>query len=1203
MSQATPHSRGVQLTDSGKKRLEAAIASAQDVENGGNPFTNEELEERAHLSIKTIKRIRYREALTYKTSVRELFDGFGLELKPSDYCLPKIPVAESPKSVIPKHEPRRDWTEAPNVPAFYGRIEELSTLTQWAVQDHCRLIMLLGMGGIGKTSLAAKLGEQIQGEFEYVVWRSLRGKPPLEDILAGLIQFLSNQKETKSNLPESATDRIAKLLARLKQYRCLLVLDNAESILQAGYVGHFRKEYEGYRDFFKRISETDHQSCLVLTSREKPRELAALEGGMLPVRSFQMDGVEIADGQAILTAKGLALSDSKDHGEELIRRYTGNPIALKLVAATIQELFNGDIDQFLSEDTLIFDDIRTLLDQQFDRLSALEKQVMYWLAINREPTSIQALNEDVIPTVLNAPVSKSKLLDTLRSLGNRSLIEKIAGKFTQQPVVMEYLTNQLVEQVCKEIQTGEIELFNTHALIKATAKDYVRDIQIRLIIRPLINRLLSIFITEDRVVSQLTEILSTLQEKMPIQLSYAGGNSLNLLCCLQTDLSHRDFSNLTLWQAYLKGANLRHTNFANSNLANSVFTQTLSSVLSVAFSPDGKCLATGGVNGKICLWRVADGQQLSIFQGHTDWVWSVAFSPDGQMLASGSDDGTVRLWRVGTGQCMSTLQGHTKRLRSVAFSPNGHVLASSSEDKTIKLWEVSSSQCLSTLVAHTDWVNSVAFSPDGQLLASGGDEGAVKLWDFNAGQCIGTLREHASRIRSVAFSPDAQTLASSSEDQTVKLWDVNTKQCLHTLKGHTNWINSVTFSPDGQILASGDDDQTVRVWEVVTGQCLNILEGHNDSISSVTFSPNGQILASGGYDQTVKFWEVSSGRCLNTLQGYTNRLLSVIFSPDSKYLASSNYDQMVRFWDVNSGRCLNTWQGYADKLWSMAFSLDGKMLASVGKDHKVRLWSIKTGRCLRTLYGHTGRLLSVAFSPDGQTLASSSEDQTVRLWEISSGRCLNSLHEHTSRVRSVTFSQDGQMLASGGDDQTVMLWKVSTGQCLKILRGHTNQVRSVAFGPHSQTLASASYDRTVRLWDINTGQCLNTFAREDADRLLVIAFSPDGQMLASGGYERLIKLWRVSTGECFKTLEGHTDRLLSVAFSPNGKLLASGSQDETIKLWDIETGDCLKTLKAERPYEGMNITNVTGLTEATISMMKALGAVEDVEEALEGLSV
>ena len=250
-------------------------------------------------------------------------------------------------------------------------------------------------------------------------------------------------------------------------------------------------------------------------------------------------------------------------------------------------------------------------------------------------------------------------------------------------------------------------------MIKATAKDYVREMQIRLIIRPLVNRLLPIFISEERLVFQLTKILSTLQENSPIQLSYAGGNSLNLLCYLQTDLSHRDFSNLTLWQAYLKGANLRHVNFANSNLAKSVFTQTFSSVLSVAFSPNGQRLATGGVNGEVCLWRVADGQQLMIFQGHTDWVWSVAFSPDGHTLASGSDDGTIRLWRVDTGRCVSILQGHTQRLRSVAFSPNGQVLASSSEDQTVKLWDVSSSQCLKTLKGHTDWVNSVVFSPDG----------------------------------------------------------------------------------------------------------------------------------------------------------------------------------------------------------------------------------------------------------------------------------------------------------------------------------------------------------------------------------------------------------------------------------------------------------------------------------------------------------
>ncbi|MEH2070153.1 MAG: NB-ARC domain-containing protein [Nostoc sp.] len=1092
-------------------------------------------------------------------------------------------------SVKPYASKPLDWGEAPSISgSFYGRGAELSCLKQWIVKDKCRLVALLGMGGIGKTTLCVKLAEEVESDFEYLIWRSLRNAPPLKELLANLIVFLSDEKEI--DIPETVDNQITLLIKYLRKQHCLLVLDNVETILQPGdCAGHYTEGYEGYGQLLKRVGEEPHQSCLVLTSREKPKEFAPLEGAR--VRTLSLPRLEKTEVQEILKDKDL--EGEPTSWTKLVENYSGNPLALKLVSETIRQLFDGNIAAFLNEGEIIFGDTRNLLEQQFERTSDLEKEIIYWLAIKREAVSLEDLLDDII-----SPFLKRELLEAVESLRRRSLIEQISEKtsalFTLQPVVMEYITDKLIEQVCQEITSSEIALFNSHALIGATAENYVRDIQIRLILKPVAERLLNIFITPKYVRDKLTQILDKLRDKSAVKPGYAGGNTLNLLCQLQADLNGYNFSYLAVWQAYLQGKNLHDLNFAYSDLSKSIFTETFGSILSVTFSPDGKFLATGDADGKVRLWNF-DGKQLFTCKGHTRRVWSVAFSPDSNTLASGSDDRTVRLWDVYTGECLKILQGHTNWIWSVSFSPDGKILASGSDDQTIKLWDVNSGKCLKTFQEHTSRVNSVVFDPDGKVLASSSDDRTLKLWDVNSGKCLKTLQGHTNWIWSVAFSPDGKLLASGSEDQTVKLWDVNSGKCLKTLQGHTKWVWSVAFSPDGKLLASGGEDQTVRLWDINSGKCLKTLQGHTKWIWSVTFSPDGKLLVTSSDDQTVRLWDINSGKCLKVLQGYTNWVRSVAFSPDGKLLASGSEDQTVKLWDVHSGECLKILHEHVGRVSSIVFSPDSKTLASGSEDQTVRLWDVQSGNCLKVLRGHTNWIWSVAFSPNGNILASSCEDQTVRLWDVQSGNYLRALQGKTSWIWSIAFSPDGKLLASGGDEQTVRLWDVNSGKALKALDGHTNWVRSVAFSPNGEILATGSEDQTVRLWNVESGERLEVL-QGHTNWVRSVVFSPDGKLLASGSDDRTVKLWNLNKGESLKTLQGHSLEVLSVVFSPDGQTLASGSQDETIKLWDISTGKCLKTLRSPKPYEAMNITGVTGLTSAQINTLKALGAVEDIEQ-------
>ncbi|MUG95741.1 hypothetical protein F7734_26655 [Scytonema sp. UIC 10036] len=1181
MNRQLKRNRGVILTREGWQKIQNAKLEWEFQENFGSRCTLEELSERVGITPVTFRKVLTRETGVDKQTLVRLFMAFNLELGRSDYIKPESAIEKQESLECLK---RVDLREAVDVSVFYGRTAELALLEQWLMTEHCRVVALLGMGGIGKTSLAAKLVHEIEQQFEYVIWRSLYNAPPLFELLGNLIQFFDNSQVLEADLPTSVDERISQLIDYLQKQRCLIVLDNAETILQSGTIaGNYREGCEDYSRLIRRVGEVLHKSCLLLTSREKPKDVASLEGKALPVRSLRLSGLEVVDGQKIFEVKGFSGSESELR--TVVERYAGNALALKIVATTIKDVFDGNLSEFLKQDTAVFGDICELLEQQFARLSYLEKELMYWLVINREPVSLSELREDVV-----SPVPPQKLLEALESLVRRSLVEKSAAMFTLQPVVMEYVTNRLVEQVCGEIETQNINLFKSHALIKATAKEYVREAQICLILKPVIEGLLTVFKNKRSIENQLAQILAMIREKSPLEQSYTAGNIINLLSQLQINLSGYDFSHLAVWQADLRNVKLHDVNFHSANLAKSVFAETFGGVLSVAFSPDGKLLALGDTNGEIRLYQVSDWKQLLSCKGHTNWVVSLAFSPDGNTFASGSVDCTVKLWDVGSGQCLQTLQKHDDEVWSVAFSPDGNTLASGSDDCTVKLWSVHTGQVLKTFQGHTSWVCSVTFSPDGQKLASGSDDHTIRLWDINTGKCLKVYQGHSDGIRVITVSLDGQMLASGSEDRTVKLWNVSSGECLKTFQGHLNEVYSVTFNSQGNILASGSFDQTVKLWSVNTGECLKTFQGHSSWIYSVAFSPQGDLVATGSYDQTVRLWSVSTGECLKIFQGYSHQVLSVAFSPDGQTLASGSHDSLVKLWDVSTGQCLKTFQEHRAAIQSVAFSPDGQSIASGSEDRTVRLWDVNTGQVSQILQGHRAAIRSVAFSPDGQTLASGSEDQTVRLWDVNTGQALRTCKGHKNQVWSVAFSPQGMMLVSSALEQALKLWDVRTGECLRTLEGHKSWVWSVAFSPDGKLLASTSTDRKLRLWNVKTGECLRVL-QVDTGWLLSVAFSPDSRILASSCQDHTVKLWDISTGECLKTLQGHTGGWLrSVAFSPDNQTLASGGEDETIRLWDVTTGKCLKVLKTEKPYERMNIMGVTGITTATIATLKVLGA-------------
>ncbi len=455
--------------------------------------------------------------------------------------------------LVPESEPTvlEDWGEAPELDSFYGRTAELNQLVEWILQDRCKVIALLGLGGIGKTTLAVMLADQIQEQFEVLIWRSLKVAQSIESLLGSLLSVLSSSQVAVS--PGEIDRGISQLIEYLRQRRCLIVLDEAEVIFASDKsksrpgVGRCREGYEGYGELWRRVSSDRHQSCIVLTSREKPQEIALLQGENLPVRSLQLRGLPPQEAIEIFRAKGY--SDSEPGLTELIALYGGNPLALKVITTMIQEVFDGNVVEFLSQSTLVLGDrLRTLLQQQVNRLSELEKELLYWLTIEREPVSLSRLQAN-----LHVPPAASSIVEALASLERRSLLEKVTPAdrvlYALQPLVMKYVTEELIEQVLDEIdavlETQNIEhfqVFRNHSLVKPNAPSNPDDRSAYQVLARLVQSLQREFRSESNLESHLLQIHGLLRKRSPLAVGYAGRNLREIFQALAI------YSNPSDWQ-------------------------------------------------------------------------------------------------------------------------------------------------------------------------------------------------------------------------------------------------------------------------------------------------------------------------------------------------------------------------------------------------------------------------------------------------------------------------------------------------------------------------------------------------------------------------------------------------------------------------------------------------------------------------------
>jgi RNA polymerase sigma factor (sigma-70 family) len=580
-------------------------------------------------------------------------------------------------------------------------------------------------------------------------------------------------------------------------------------------------------------------------------------------------------------------------------------------------------------------------------------------------------------------------------------------------------------------------------------------------------------------------------------------------------------------------------------------------VMSVAFSPDGKTVAAGGVDQVIHLRHSATGRSLRTFRGHTDEVSCVRFTWDGKSLVSFGLDGVLRIWDVVSGKEVRSwrVPGGWK----VALSPDGKTVAGFGTTQpvhTIYQWDLASSRIIREFPYQgvQDGLMSLTFSPDGKRLASGGDR-ALRLWDVATGKQLHLFGQGHGQTGTdgVAFSPDGKILAVGSHDPAVHLWDVATAKELRQLPTGLPRVDTLAFTPDGKQLAVGCG-ATIRIWDPATGKEQQPLPARVDGRTwGMAYSRDGKYLATGSESAVVRLWDLATRKERSSEGGHQNGVRLAAYLSGGKQLLSVADDSEVRIWDP-TGKEVRRFDLGAS-CFCAALSPDGKQLVA-GDWQAIHLVDWATGKEVRRLKGHPRQTWAVVYFPDGKTLASIAHlDRTIRLWEVGTGKELRGIRtEHQNGPNSLAVSPDGRWLATGGEfDQRICLWDAASGKLVRQWTAHEHRqgrergVWSVRFAPDGKTLVSAGADGTIRLWDPATGRQRWKFAAEGG----LLTFSPDGRMLASTLPGGTIRLWEILSGQERYRLVGHRGYIFGLSFTSDGRTLLSGGADSTALVWDV----------------------------------------------------
>jgi WD40 repeat protein len=1086
--------------------------------------------------------------------------------------------------------PRLDVSE------FVGRQADLSQLRHWLHQQACRAILLWGMTGVGKTTLIARVLLSAPLPFTAVGYIRLSVETTETEFFAGLVDWLQ-QHEAPLTAPDG--DPLGWIMGQLEQNRILLVIDQFEALFKAGQLaGSFRSETTQIERFFHQVTEQLHQSVVVWVSREKPLTYSQMRGRQ--IQDYQLGELPLDAAQQLLQERGLQATDQD--WQTLFDRYGGNPLLLKGVGATVQEVYQGRIPAFLSAaDRAIPSLFRAGIEQVLERLTPSETLILSWLAGAHRPVAIETLMVKMVPPPRAI---------VIQSLVSRGLCYPVADETDTNaelalPLMVSLIVlEQLRPLLLQELLENRFDRLNQLPLVTVTAQEGIQQQQRATLLTPLADELQRRFPTETLLTAKCREIHQALRLTGTQREGYGAGNFIHLCQQLGVSLSGVNFAALSIWQSDLRQVNLQGTDFSHARFADTVFATALGRNPVMAFSPDGHYLATGDQEGRLLLWDIAQGKLVRVLeQGATQGILALAFSPETELLAVGTAGGKLWLWSMALGSYRTEiLLDDEEAILALAFSGDGQYLLAGNTLGQIYLWEVASGERHGPWHHHQGAIHSLAFSSEGHTFLSRGGDQRVCQWqlfeptpisEFQAGPTVQILAAEFMANPQWSHLPP-RPIAAGYDDQSLTLWDVETGRSRWTMPNQEQGILALALDAQGHHLACSYQDFSVVLWNLPRHQMHYRLPSFSTPVWSLTFSPDGQGFATAG-DYTIKLWDTHQGICCRSYLSQAHPVRCLTFSERGNSLLTGHGDHTLRLWDIARvdvlTACPNQLTGHTGAVRAISVAPQGEWFASSAEDQTIRIWHGTRRICQQVIPSLPSTVSALTFHPGGNLLVSADEDASVMVWDLHSGARVQTLAGQDSPASSLIFSPDGRWLVSGSRDGDLRVWDFTQSNECRLLSGHLGQIHSLSWGPTETTVVSASHDGSLRWWDVTQGASLGLWQHPQGHWLQSVGLGPQGDILAITSKANGVEVWKMNQPCCLYRLQGHSQAIWQVVFSADGRTLATASQDDEIRIWQLDSGSCVQVLRPDRPYEGANIWGAEGLSEPEETMLRALGAV------------
>lgn len=1075
-----------------------------------------------------------------------------------------------------------------HVSGFRGRGRELEDLRALVGRPATRIVAVRAMGGMGKTWLVRKAWLETS-DFADKAWVSLVNDPDPARAIRSILEQLGVHAEA-----DAGTEELLDFLAdRMSQSRCLIVLDNVETAIEA--MSMDSEIAEAYDELLWMVS-TREISRVVLTTRELPPTFKEI--GKPAAVDFVLSGLDDDAVWTLLTDRGISVA--RESVRDLAGRYGGNPQLLTLAAGSIDSL-GGDIGAFLTERIGSLEEGSDLFEWHFNRANEHELECLFWLAILREPSEPRVLDELVWPS--NS--GRGSVSSTLARLCDAGLVQVTEHReYGLQPAMLAHVTDYLVRLVVDgAIATIEGDerrtWFDRVGFSVCGSTDRIRERNSAEISVPVMTALREKF-GPGVVDEALGSLLSAMRTAGGKASGYGPSNILALWRSSSVGRLTRDLSGLTFRQVDYSDMDLAGIDLRKAEFVGCRFASTFGNVLCIDGHEQAGLIATAGTDNVVWLWR-ADGNAVGRLPGHSNWVRGVAFSPDGSRLASVASDGMLRVWDVERLRCEHAIAISERRLWAVVWLSESEVAIGGDSGEVFRVsvrdnrTDVEWSEC------HGGRAIAVCTFGSGRVLSAGWD-GSVAMWHPEASTPVRV--DVGGAIVAVGGGGLPQAVIALADGRLVGVSIVDDRIAVRNIARVDGVPTAVAVSSQtGQGCIGLRDGSIIRL-SLTDGQMVASTSAHDSQVTSAEVV--GDVLVTAGEDHSARLWRLVDGAPLGRLTGGLNHAWSVgalgaVEGGDVETILSAHEDKAVRVWGRNrtgGWEIRRLLKGHRNRVWSVRPSVSGEFAVTASEDCTARVWDLKKGLCLRVFDEHHGPVWSAAFDSRSHLVFTGGDEGLLRAWASADGRLTWALDLGARRIRAVVVGAGDRWIAAAGEYSGIVLADCVTGRRLKSLEGHRDRINALAAG-HDKSLASGSRDGTVRLWMDPIGNEGQSVCIEVGDGYVwAVAQDVRGGWLCAGTESGAVHLFDRESGSRRWKAAVSASRIKWLSPTAEGGDVLACSEDGAILILEAATGHVLRRLRGARLYEGMRIDGVTGIGESTIDVLKELGAVDGAGEAM-----